>query len=447
MAKSHGADSTNLPKDLEAERFVLGAVLTAADAFPQITALVGVQDFALERHKRILLRLGEMYERGEPLNTTALAHELERKDELASAGGVSYLVEIADVPHLVNLASYCERVRMASVRRQVALRAELLIEQCTASGDLGESYAELERIREALSSSKQRLAARTWDEITADEGGINRFLSPEIRAGIRLPFGAIYETLDGLRPGKLILVGARPGVGKSAFAVQVAEYAAANGNHVLLVTLEMPARDVLHRAITGRASVSAYRFRHGHLSTTERIRVQSAASDLAGLGERLAIVDDANTTVAAIETLLRTLQARNRQADLLIVDYVQLLSSFGYFENRVQEVAAISRGLKRITQQFHIPVLALSQLTRKDDSKKYAVPEVEWLKESGQLEQDADQILFLWLKKEPSEAEVMRTVSWRVAKNRDGMLNGGTLEFEARYCRFVEDKSEQGAAA
>jgi replicative DNA helicase len=125
--------------------------------------------------------------------------------------------------------------------------------------------------------------------------------------------------------------------------------------------------------------------------------------------------------------------------DLCIIDYLQLLSSVGRFETLVQEVSSISRGLKKITQRFGIPVLALSQLTRKEDRRKNDRPELDCLKESGQLEQDADQVLFLWSKKDPAEGDVTREIHWRVAKNRNGILNQGTLPFHTQYCRFTEE--------
>lgn len=130
-----------------------------------------------------------------------------------------------------------------------------------------------------------------------------------------------------------------------------------------------------------------------------------------------------------------------------MIDYLQLLDSVGRFETRTREVSSISRGLKKITQRFGMPVLALSQLTRKEDHRKNDRPELDWLKESGQLEQDADQVLFLWAKKDPDEGDSTREIQWRVAKNRDGVLNHGTLTFQTQYCRFLEEIPTAQSAA
>jgi replicative DNA helicase len=166
---------------------------------------------------------------------------------------------------------------------------------------------------------------------------------------------------------------------------------------------------------------------------------------LASLDNHLLLVDDSNATVPAIEALLRSLQASANPCGLLIVDYLQLLSSVGRYENRVQEVSAISRGLKKIAQSFDIPVLALSQLRRVEAGNPE--PQLHDLKESGQLEQDADQVLFLWLAREQKEGETLREINWKVGKNRDGMVNRGTLDFYTRYCRFVESGAESESAA
>ncbi|MGI9069737.1 MAG: replicative DNA helicase [Bryobacteraceae bacterium] len=428
-----------LPDNLDAERFVLGAAMSDPDTFAQIADLLEANDFSLEKHKRIFLRMLDIFERGKSINYVSVANELDNNDQLQLVGGISYLTLLSkDMPALANLESFCTIVRDKAILRRTIVSCQNLINRCLcAQEEPGSLLAEAERVTEILNSNSRKLAARTVDEVIEDEGGINAFLSPESRPGIHIPFEDIHHTLGGLRRSKLILLGARPAVGKTALASQIAEHAAANGHNVLVVTLEMGARDVLHRAITGRARVSAYCFRTGRLHPQERYAVQEQTGELSSLGGRLRLVDKSETTVPAIAALLRSLAARGQGCDLLIVDYLQLLNSVGYLENRVQEISAISRGLKRITQHFEIPVLALSQLARKG-AQSTEEPQLDWLKESGQLEQDADQVLFLWPQKERQEREETREISWRVAKNRDGILNHGALTFYTRFCRFEE---------
>lgn len=429
-----------LPEDRDAERFVLGAALASADAYPQIVQFLTAEDFALEKHRRIFRCLGVLQARGEVIACASVALELRSRGELESEG-LYYLTGLIDMPALVNLEIFCRRVKENSVRRQVISAAACLIDRCQTVSDQESALTDLERMREMLCSSSQRLAARTFGQVVADEGGMSRFLSPQLRPGIHLPFETIHQTLDGLRRQCLTILGARPAVGKTSFAMQVAEHAAANGNNVLLVTLEMGATRVLHRSITGRAQVSAYRFRRGELNGDERYRVATEAGALSELGDRLMILDEPRTTAQGIESLLRTLRARGQQIDLLIVDYLQLLHSVGRFQTRVHEVTAISNALKLITMAFDIPVLALSQLSRKEGVE----PQLDWLKDAGQIEQDADQVIFLWRKGGQSEGETLREVHWKVAKNRDGIENRGILTFHARYCRFQESLDDKAA--
>lgn len=449
MSRPEASFDRPLPTSLDAERLVLGAAMSDAEAFPQISALLEASDFSLEKHVRIYRRMFDLFEAGKPLSYVSVAEELRKQGQLESVDGLSYLVSLDGLPTLHNLQHLCEIVRGKGLLRRTIVAANDLIDRCLEdSEDPAELLVEAERVTEALNAgTKRKLNARTVAEVIADEGGINAFLRPESKPGIRIPFATIHETLGGLRRGKLILLGARPAVGKTAMASQIAEHAAAAGKTVLVVTLEMGARDVLHRAITGRAQVSAYRFRTGRMAECERNQVQKETSDLAALGQRLQLVDRSDTTLSAITALLRSMKARSNPADLVIIDYLQLLSSAGSAENRVQEVSALSRGLKRMAAAADIPVLALSQLSRKG-AQTTDEPQLDWLKESGQLEQDADQVLFLWLKGEPKEGESTREVSWRMAKNRDGILNRGSLTFHTKFCRFDEqDDAAAGAAA
>ncbi|MGI9073345.1 MAG: replicative DNA helicase [Bryobacteraceae bacterium] len=440
-----GLTEATLPDDLETERTVLGAAMTDDPSiFLQISGLLQAEDFSLEKHKRIFLCIADVIDAGGIPNPHSLALEFRKRGKLESVDGLTYLVSLRDVPQLVNLDWFCERVKDLSLRRKLISTCRLVTDRCfLATYDRADLNADLERMTQiANASTGRKRSARTVEEVIADEGGINAFLSPEKKPGIHIPFADLNHTLGGLRRSKFVILGARPGVGKTALATQIAEHAAANGNNILAVTLEMRAADVLRRSIAGRAEVSAYKFRIGELSKVERFAIQRETGELASLEGHLRIEDGGDITVQGIEALLRSLRARGSEIDLCIIDYLQLLHSVGRFENRVQEVSTICRGLKRITQRFDIPVLALSQLTRQEDHKRNEQPELHWLKESGQLEQDADQVVFLWLKKDPQEGESTREVFWRVAKNRDGALNRGTLNFFVKFCRFEESRDE-----
>jgi replicative DNA helicase len=430
----------SLPDDLDAERLVLGSAMKEdPNIFLQISVILQADDFSLEKHKRIFLCIADVIEAGNIPDPKSIALEFRKRGQLESVDGLSYLLSLTDGPHLVNLDVYCERVKDLSLRRKLMSTCQLVFGRCSSEAyDRASQSADLERMTEiANMSGARKLSALTVEEVIAEEGGINAFLAPERKPGIHIPFLDLHDTLLGLRKSKFVLLGARPGVGKTALAAQIAEHAATNGNNVLFITLEVGRGDLLRRSITRRARVSTYKFQTGKLSDIERLAVQRETSELASLKGRFRI-EGGPVTVQQIDALLQSLRARGSQVDLCIIDYLQLLNSIGRFENRVQEVSTISRALKRIALKFEIPVLALSAFSRQEERKRNEQPELHWLKESGQLEYDADQIVFLWLKRDPQEKESVREVFWYAAKNRDGILNRGTLNFYVKYCRFDE---------
>jgi replicative DNA helicase len=433
------------PSNVDAERMLLGAVLCDREAFQQIADLVTADDFWLEKNQRIFLRMTELHERGEHIGSVMLANELQKHGQLESVDGVSYIVSLNDIGQIANLESPCLIVRQkAMLRRTIALCHDLAM-RCLTEADAPEDLlADAERAVEILSSAgTPRQKARTVEEIIQDAGGINDFLQPEKKPGIAVPFRTLHETLGGLPPERLVVIAARTAVGKTAIVGQISECASAAGHRVVWVSQEMSAPDILLRSIAGRANVSAYRLRQGRLSPLERAGVQRETNELVNLGDRLRIVDS-DITISGIAALLRSLAARGSRTDLLVIDYLQLLSSADRYENRVQEVAALSRGLKKISRQFRIPVVALSQLIRQPSTEE---PQLHWLKESGAIEQDADAVVFLWLRDEPKEADAVREVFWKVGKNRHGLLNRGRLNFYPKFCRFEEPPEEKGAAA
>jgi replicative DNA helicase len=287
--------------------------------------------------------------------------------------------------------------------------------------------------------------AFTLEETIERNGGINVFLRPELKPGLPVPFSTIHVTLSGLRRSKLVIVAARPGVGKTALAFQIAEHVAAAGKRVIVASLEMNRSEIFYRSIAGRAQVSAYRFRRGELSLGESRAVQEQTTELVDLGDRLAVYDNPDATVQSLGVMLRRWRARGKPVDLLAIDYLQLMNAPGRHDNRNQEIASISRGLKNLAMRFDIPVLVLSQLSR-DPEKRGGEPTLSDLRDSGAIEQDADQVLFLWEGRDARDADEIRSVSWRVAKNRDGMRNRGELRFFAKRARFEESNLQEAAA-
>lgn len=429
-----------LPDSIESERLVIGACLADDEAFPHVLGLLAADDFSLEKHSRIFQRMSELHERGDAVNRQTVVNELHKLGQLQSVDGLSYLISLdSDLPKLVNLESYCKIVREKSILRRTILSSQELISRCLAGdGEMTDLLVEAERVIEILSSTgRQSIEALDPLEIQEREGGFEAFLSPNVHPGIHIPFDVIDRTLSGFRKAKLITIAARPAVGKSALMWQCAEAAAESGRRSLLILLEMKDRDLLHRAVTGRARVSAYKFRHGELDAEESYRVQASWSDLVELRKNLLFCDKTDITVQGIAALMRSLTARNKKPDILFLDYLQILSSASKFENRNVEVSHQIRQLHMIAKQFDIPVVVLSQLSR-DMEKMAREPQLSDLRDSGSVESESHQVLFLWAKDEVlQESNPFRTVKWKIAKNRDGMLNRGELTFERKYARFI----------
>lgn len=425
------------PANLDAERFVLGSAMTETQTFEQIAGVLTADDFSLEKHRRIFLRMADLHERGEAVDRVTLAEELKRHGQLQSVDGLSYLVSLDEgMPALHSLDRYCAIIRDKAAMRRAIEACHALVMRCyQASEPPSELLADAERVTEILNSSSAKLAARSPSEIIEAAGGWTEFLSPTRTPGIPIPFPDIQDTLRGLRPKKLIVIAARPGVGKSAFSWELGYAAALAGKRVLFVSLEMAGIELLERAVMSRAGVSQYKHRDDLLTSLERRALQEQASVLNNADNAIKILEDPDTTILQVRGLLRALASRGWPVDLLVIDYIQLLDSVGHFDTRAQAISFLTRHLKKIAIAFGIPVIAISQLNR-DSEKQDREPRLSDLRDSGSIEQDADQVMFLWLKREPDQKQDVREISWKVEKNRDGNRNRGVLTFYPKICKF-----------
>lgn len=449
------ANSLALPYAMESERIVLGAAMRDVESLPLIIEQLGRDDFGTEAHRRIFACMASLHERGQETPFRRVAEDLIASKQIESVGGMSYLSDLIEgMPRIAGLESYCETIRSKASIRRAMKEAQSFLDRCAENMDSpADLVTEAQKVTESLEAAASwKPETSNYEEIIEAEGGIESFLSPNRRKGIKIPFAAIEATLGGLRRGKFILLAAKPAAGKTAFAMQIAEAAAFEGFNVLFVTLEMSPRDVAHRSIAGRAQVSAYHFREGRLSSSDRRAVRDETYKLVELGNKLrffppAVKDqrkETQVTVPRLNSLLRALDSQGTPPDLIVVDYLQLLESTGKGENRNQEVSGYSKGLKRIAHQRDIPVLSICNLSHDPNPKagQFAEPYLRLLRDSGQLSFDGDQIIFLWLEKEPEQGEELRGVMWKVAKNKDGMLNRGKLTFVTRHCRFIESVAE-----
>jgi replicative DNA helicase len=427
-----------------AERLVLGAILTDPEAFLVVAAIVSADDFSLEQHKRIFLRMGELHDRGEAIDRITVANELNRLKQLQAVGGLTYIVSLDEnMPALINTESYARIVKEKANLRRIGLiaqdiQARVYQNHESASDLLGAAEEALLQLRDA--QPRQRLY-RPHQIIEEYDGGVNAFLDPSTRKqGIQTGFIRFDEMTGGFREGELIILAARPSVGKSAFAGNVATHIACHRDPnkrkaVLFFSLEMSKESLLTRFVCSEARVDQHRFRAGYVNYNERQALQRALYELSECP--LYLDDTAGVTAFDVHSVARKLQ---KEADLglVIVDYLQLLQARGKFENKVQEVSANTRSFKLASKDLKVPFLVLSQLSRAPETRSDHRPVLSDLRDSGSIEQDCDMAAFLYREElyKPDKESLKGVAELILAKQRNGNIGRIKMVFLGRYTKF-----------
>lgn len=426
-------ETRTVPHDLEAERAILGAVLLRAERLDDATVL-GPEDFFRTAHQDIWRTMVALRDRQQDIDPLTLCHALGAKGAEA-VGGVAYLSALVDgVPRGTHVATYADRVRRLSLLRQ-ALDAARAIEDMAYDPDT-EPAALLEAAERALLALR---VSRAQADFATSEDVAHRVYQRLERMAEATDWGVPtgFPTLDGLtrglQPTQLVVVAARPGIGKSALALNVAEHVSRSGRTVAIFSLEMSADELGWRSVLGRSGVGRLT-RH----TLEATMPALLAAITSFSAERIYIADDPVITVAEMRARCRRLRAR-AGLDLVIVDYIGLVTARGKFSNRQEIVADISRSLKQLAKELQVPVLALSQLNRESEKRENKKPQLSDLRESGALEQDADVAWLLWREQDPSAPDADTDAELTVAKQRNGPAPFTVpLRFEASRTRFSE---------
>src|SRR5271165_4196093 len=341
-----------LPANLDAERFVLGSVLMDDSSFISTAGMLGADDFCLEKHRRIFSRMAELYDRGERIDRITVANELMKHNQLESVDGLSYLVSLDDgLPTISNLDSYVRIVKDKSILRRIIFNSQKLIDRCV----LGEEEPELllasaEESLLKLGESRAKDALASPDRIIREfEGGLNAFLDPSKRIkGVSTGFLKLDEMTGGFHGGELIILAARPSMGKTAFALNIAWHVATRlFQPVAIFSLEMSQESLLTRMLCAAARVDSQRFRTGYLNEQERQKLRQAANQM--VEAPIFIDDTAGANLMDMHAKLRRMKQSGQKLGLVVVDYLQLMSTKGRSENRNQEVSQISRGLKLLS--------------------------------------------------------------------------------------------------
>ena len=436
-----------LPANIDAERFILGSILLDDSRFIDIAGVITHEDFALEKHRRIFTRMNELHERGEKIDRVTLANELLRFNELESVDGLSYLVSLDDgLPHIANLDAYVKIIRDKAILRRIAITAQHLMNRALmAEEDPEQILAGAEENLLRLGESRADKGLSTPLQVIQNyEGGLNAFLDPSRRIkGISTGFTKLDEMTGGLHAGELIILAARPSMGKTAFALNIAWHIAARMfQPVAIFSLEMSQESLLTRMLCAAARVDSQRFRAGYLNEQERQKLRAAANQM--VEAPLFIDDTAGVNLMDMHAKLRRMTQAGQKPGLVIVDYLQLMSVRGRVENRNQEVSQLSRGLKLLSKEIGCPFLVLSQLSRATETRVGDHrPQLSDLRESGSIEQDADLVGFIFREEVyKRDREDLRGLAELIlAKQRNGPVGKIDLVFLHALTKF-ENRAE-----
>jgi replicative DNA helicase len=448
MSPSVVALEKGLPANLDAERFVLGSILLDDSYFIQTAGALDADDFSVEKHRRIFARMAEIHERGEKIDRVTLANELMTRGQLEACDGLSYLVSLDDgLPQTFNIESYIRIVKDKAILRKIIFAAQNLMNRCINADEepsqiLAGAEETLLKLGESQIKSGLIGPAQIIDEY---QGGLNAFLDPSKRIkGISTGFSKLDEMTGGMHAGELLILAARPSMGKTALALNIAQHVAAKlDKTVAIFSLEMSKESLLTRMLCASARVDSQKFRAGFLNSEERQRLQVAASQL--VRAPLFIDDTAGANLMDMHAKLRRLQAERRQPlGLVVVDYLQLMSGRGRFENRNQEISTISRGFKLLSKELNVPMLVLSQLSRAPETRQGDHrPQLSDLRESGSIEQDADLVAFIFREEvyKRDREDLRGLAELLVSKQRNGPVGKIDLVFLHHLTKF-ENRAE-----
>jgi len=430
------------PQNLDAEMSLLGAVLIDDEVIADASELVSTKDFYDKRHSVIYGGMMRLYERHKPIDLLTLTDELKKKDELETVGGSAYLTELTNyVPTAANAASYAEIVSQKAIRRR-------LIKAGTEIGEMG--FNEETSTQELLGQAEAELFSVSDQSLKQDLVSIESILTESFDRieelhrnkgqlrGVRTGYRDLDNMTAGLQRSDLIILAARPAMGKTTLVTNLAYNVATIAKQpVLFFSLEMSKEQLIDRMLADASGVDSWNIRTGNLSDDDFSKISEAMGEMA---EAPFFIDDTpGLSVLEMRTKARR-AAHDQPLGLIVVDYLQLLQANGNHNgNRVQEVSEISRGLKLIARELNVPVIALSQLSRTVESRTPPIPQLSDLRESGSIEQDADMVSFIYRPGyyEPDNPEVANITDLIIAKHRNGPVGKVQLYFHPERLRFM----------
>ena len=438
----------DLPFNMEAEQAVLGSALTDSESVGEAAQVLKPDDFYFSANKFIFEAVMDLFNANSAIDFVTVTEQLKLNNKLDAVGGIDYLKRLAvSVPTTQHVKYYSDIIREKSILRMLIRQAEKISSMAHSEEDtLSQLIERSEQMIFDISSSREQtdivhisdVLQSAYDAMARNaenRGGIT---------GIATGFDELNKRTGGFHGGELIIIAGRPGMGKSAFAVNIAEHISINlGKTVAIFTLEMPREQIVNRILCSQALVNNGRIRTGTMEPDDWEKICDVADSIAKAP--IYIDDSASITVSQIRAKCRRLK-QMKQLDLIVIDYLQLMQGSGRSDNRQQEISEISRSLKVLAKELDVPVIALSQLKRESESQKGKRPILSDLRESGAIEQDADMVMFLfrnyYYSKNPEEKELAECI---IAKNRSGDVDTFPLGFRGEFTKFqnIEFRTEE----
>ncbi len=439
------------PQDLDAEKSLLGALMLSDGALADVLTVIKPADFYDERHQFIFQAMIDLYDKHQPVDLLTLTNELRAQKKLRGVGGAPYLTELSNfTPAASHARSYAEIIEKAATRRRLiragtAIAEKAYEDDANAQDLIGDAERELFEVSDKIIKSDyvsmDTLLADAFDrieELQKNKGALR---------GLKTGFHDLDKKTAGLQKGDLVIIGARPAMGKTTFAQNIAyNVADINKKGVLFFSMEMAANEIVDRMISDVSGVDNWKMRTGNLSDEEFSRIGEALGEM----DEIPIFIDDTSSMTVVELRNKARRAmHDHQIGVVIVDYLQLISgSDRYRGNRVQEVTEISRGLKTLARELEIPVIALAQLSRNVTDRDDPRPVLSDLRESGSIEQDADLVMFLhrpdYYKQHDEGYEETHITELLIAKHRHGAVGKIELYFHPELLRFMSlDKTHE----
>jgi replicative DNA helicase len=443
LATADYSPAHTLPANVEAERSILGAILLDNLAYNEAAEHLKPEDFSLDSHRRIFTRMVDLSESSRPIDMITLVEELDRRKELEAIGDVGYISGLVDgVPDRPSIEHYIKIVRDKALLRGLIHAANAAIARASDQSDPAEEI--LNDAEAAIFQLSEKRIGRGFmgiQDIVKDSfGSVDALLQRGQRiTGLATHYTDLDEMTSGFQHSDLIIIAARPSMGKTAFAMNIAENASIEDQKVVgMFSLEMSREALLLRLLCSRARVDSHKMRTGSLWRDDMTKVVHAMEQLAHAP--IFIDDTPGIALSEMRAKARRLQQSQGRLDLLIVDYLQLMSGGGRrYENRTQEVSAISRGLKALAKELKVPVIALSQLSRAPESRGGDHrPQLSDLRESGSIEQDADVVAFIFREEvyKQDDPDLQGKAELIIAKQRNGPTGRVNLAFLKNSTRF-----------